>query len=304
MHHEAEYGVAAHWMYKQGGRRSSRASSAHLDTLTAQHSIEVPHREDSQLVDHIFVLTPKGEVVELPEGATPIDFAFQIHTDLGISFRGARVNGAIVPLDYELENGDVVEILTHPSPRPSPEWLKLLKMASSRSRLKRYLNTLHRDELVARGRVLINEELKEHRLPQLDTDASILRHYDGAALTLRQRDDLLMKVGQGSDKASAVLQKIAELRGPRGAAVVTDVPVKPVRRRMQRKDALIDIDGDVHMPARFAKCCSPRPQDQPPIVGIVNRTGEVMVHMSACRNATRGNPERRIGVRWRKEAVE
>lgn len=290
MHREAEYGVAAHWMYKEG-TGASRHRAGLLQALAAQHSVE--GESTSQLVDHIFVLTPKGDVVELPEGATPIDFAFQIHTDLGISFRGARVNGNIVSLDHELENGDVVEILTHPTPRPSPEWLQLLKMASSRTRLKRYLNTLHRDDYVARGREQVNEELRRRHLPVLDTDLSLLRQYEGETLTIRQREDLLMKLGQGSDKLSAVLQKVDKLRSSR------PVPnaLQTGRPRMQRKDSLIDL-GDVQMPARFAKCCNPKYEDKPKIFGIISR-GEVVVHAGKCRNALRCNPERRVEVKWR-----
>lgn len=294
MHREAEYGVAAHWMYKEGVK-NPRHRAELLHALAAQHAVEGDSA--SQLADHIFVLTPKGDVVELPEGATPIDFAFQIHTDLGISFRGARVNGSIVPLDYELENGDVVEILTHPSPRPSPEWLQLLKMASSRTRLKRYLNTLHRDDYVFRGRDLINEELRRRHLPLLDTDLSLLRQYEGETLTLRQREDLLMKLGQGSDKLSAVLQKVDALRGttPRSRQE-SHSAAAPVRR--QRKDSLIQVAGDLPMPARFAKCCMPDASQKPRIVGIINR-GEVMVHVAKCRNVLRCNPERKIEVKWR-----
>ncbi|TSC78690.1 MAG: GTP pyrophosphokinase [Candidatus Peregrinibacteria bacterium Gr01-1014_25] len=138
MHDEAEFGVAAHWNYKQGGTAQQAMQRVRL--LRAADDQE--DEEDGHVqayVDRIFVLTPKGDVVELPEGATPLDFAFQVHTDIGLAYRAARVNGSIVPLNYQLENGDVVEVLHAAKPHPSPRWLKLLRTASARSRLKRYL---------------------------------------------------------------------------------------------------------------------------------------------------------------------
>ena len=153
MHREAEFGIAAHWSYKEGGSAQRSMQRVQLQqALASQHALESDANSITRLADHIFVLTPKGDVIELPEGATPLDFAFQIHTDVGLTFRAARVNGAIVPLDYELENGDVVEIVTQRTPHPSAEWLQLLKMASSRSRLKRYLHTIHREKYMARGK--------------------------------------------------------------------------------------------------------------------------------------------------------
>ncbi len=130
MQQEAELGIAAHWSYKEGGTAEHAAERARLQRALTQHLI--PR-------DHIFVLTPRGDIIELPEGATTLDFAFHVHTTLGLSFRAAKVNGSIVPLDHALENGDIVEILRHADPRPSPRWMQLLRTASARSRLKRYL---------------------------------------------------------------------------------------------------------------------------------------------------------------------
>lgn len=160
MHREAQFGIAAHWSYKEHGATARAMENVQLHSmLLSQESVngddDVP-----TLVDHIFVLTPRGDIIELPEGATPLDFAFQVHTDLGLSFRSARVNGSIVPLDYALENGDVVEIQKHASPQPSSQWMQVLKMASSKSRLRRFLYTQDRPKLIAMGKELINAELK------------------------------------------------------------------------------------------------------------------------------------------------
>ena len=138
MHRRAKFGIAAHWSYKQFGSASRALEQIEIhNTLLSQESVGIEEGQ-STFVDHIYVLTPKGDVIELPEGATPLDFAFQVHTQLGLSFRSARVNGTIVPITYQLENGDVVEILKHPNPQPSPNWMQLLKMSSSKSKLRRY----------------------------------------------------------------------------------------------------------------------------------------------------------------------
>lgn len=241
MHREAEFGIAAHWSYKEGGTAQQSMQRVQLQqALASQQALEGKKGSAPRLVDHIFVLTPKGDIIELPEGATPLDFAFQIHTDLGLSFRAAHVNGKVVSLNYELENGDVVEIVTRRTPDPSAKWMHLLKMASSRSRLRRYLNL------------------------------------------------------QPATPPPTPMQ-------PPAASKQGTV-------RLQRKDSLIEVEGNVPMPLRFAQCClsdrvrTDKPQEgmKGKIIGVITRSGDVMVHTAKCKNAGRGNPERRIGVKWRK----
>ncbi|MDD5751590.1 MAG: TGS domain-containing protein [Candidatus Peribacteraceae bacterium] len=245
--------------------------------------------------DHIFVLTPRGDIVELPEGATPLDFAFTVHTDLGIAFSSARVNGHIVPLDYRLENGDVVEVQKQSPPRPSTRWMQLLKMASSRAKLKRYLSVQDRPQLIARGRELLNEELRKRHVPPLDTDLTILRVCDGETLAMQGREDLLMKIGQGADKPGPTLRRLAALKG---VVAPEETPVKK-RVRLQRKDSEIVLEGGVPMPLRYAKCCAPQEAPRVAIGGVITRSGTVMVHREKCKMYRQSNPERRIGVKWR-----
>lgn len=296
MHREAEYGIAAHWSYKEGGTAERAAHRVQLQNVLAeQYSVE-GHERESALADHIYVLTPKGDIIELPEGATPLDFAFHIHTDLGLSFRAARVNGNIVPLDYELENGDVIDILKHKTPQPSPEWMQLLRTASSRSRLKRYLYSLNREALVAAGRELVNTELAKKRLPPLDPDLSLLRRYDGKVLPRSEREDLLMKIGQGSERAGALLFHLSALKE---IPVAVEAPVRKPRVRLQRKDSLVELEGGVQMPMRFASCCKPQDAQGSPITGFITRAGHVMIHREICRMIRNANPERRVKVKWR-----
>jgi len=296
MHRESLYGVAAHWSYKEYGSTQRAIEQVQLKKmLTAQEPVERLHQET--LADHIFVLTPKGDVVELPEGATLLDFAFQVHTELGLSFRSAKVNGAVVPLDYQLENGDVVEILKYRTPRPSPHWMQMLKMASSRSRLKRYLYAQKRDEYVAKGRELLNSELRRHGLPKLDAELTVLRKYDGADLPLARRDDILMKIGQESERVSSVLVHLDALKGEKGIEPKKDHSTKS---RVEYHHETVVLEGGMPMPVRYAQCCKSDEGQRGAIIGLINRSGEVMIHREACRMLKNANPERKIAAQWKK----
>lgn len=161
MQREAELGLAAHWSYKEGGAASIALARAQVQLALAQSSEEKPMSDGS---DQIFVLTPHNDVIELPEGATPLDFAFHVHTTLGLSFKAAKVNGSIVAMDRPLENGDIVEILRHPDARPSPRWITLLKTASARSRLKKFLT--ERERLLAPSDETVVREMRSARPPK------------------------------------------------------------------------------------------------------------------------------------------
>lgn len=312
MHREAEYGIAAHWSYKERGSAEQTIKRVQLQqALTSQQPVSgTPGAgTGAGFADHLFVLTPKGDIVELPEGATPLDFAFQIHTNLGLSFRAARVNGSIVPLEYELENGDVVDILSHRTPKPSAEWMQLLKMASSRTRLRRYLHSIDRDRYVARGQTLLNAELRRRKLPPLDADLTLLRKYQGKKLIKEEREDLLMKIGQGSDRVSALFmhadalhELAASIETQRAQQRARDVLKRKVHTRIRASRIPLDLpvataDG-VPMPLKFAKCCNALEGDRDIIRGYINRAGVVMVHRAACRMIKNANPEREIAVKW------
>lgn len=295
MHREANYGIAAHWMYKEGGKASQAALFIQLqDALSAQNSIA----DHNALADHIFVLTPRGDVVELPEGATPLDFAFHVHTDLGLSFRGARVNGSMVPMDYQLENGDLIEILKHKTPQPSSHWLQLLKMGSSRAKLKRFLYAQQRPELIARGRELLNEELRKHRYAPLDTSLSILRSYNGETLNVQEREDLLVKLGQGAERARMMLPKLEALQAQQDVSQKSEVTGKSWDTGTDAKKAHLVIENGLQMPHRFAKCCQAEEWPRESLQGVVTRKGKIMVHRGSCGMLRNANPERKVRVWW------
>ena len=291
MNREAKFGVAAHWMYKETTSTARAVSKVQLqDVLASQNTTE----DANQLADHIFVLTPAGDVIELPEGATPLDFAFQVHTDLGIAFRGARVNGSIVSMDYQLENGDIIEILKHSNPKPSPQWLQLLKMASSRSKLKRFLYAQKRPELLTKGREVVNDELRKHDFPPLDTSLSMLRTYNGKNMSMQDREDILVKIGQGSERASALLPKLQlySTNESKGTAA------RPEKKKKVAGRLDLVIDGGIPLPNRFAKCCHPDIWPQESLMGVISRKGEVVVHRGTCGMLRNANPERKLRVWW------
>lgn len=289
MHREAEFGIAAHWSYKEGGEESEMLRRAQLHRVLSHQSPETTG--DAALMDHIFVLTPRGDVVELPEGATPLDFAFQVHTDLGISFRAAKVNGVIVPLTYQLENGDIVEIVKHREPQPSQRWLSLLRTAGAKSRLKRYLAARERPVHLAKGKEAFNAELARHGLAVLDPDLSVLRNVDGNALDFHEREELLVNVGQGVLRTAALLSQIETLKH-----VVRKKP-KPKKRASSSGVSTPSVVSGIPMPIRLAKCCKPEPAGKPAIVGVVSR-GRINVHRTSCKMIRAANPERRVKVKW------
>lgn len=302
MHREALFGVAAHWSYKENGAAARAIENVQLHSmLLSQESVdgEGEDRETQSFADHIFVLTPRGDVVELPEGATPLDFAFQVHTDLGLSFRGANVNGSIVSMDYQLENGDVIDIQKHSSPKPSTQWMQNLRMASSRSKLRRYLYAQERPHLISVGKELLAAEFKKRGISPLTTDVSILRLCDGETLSLSKREDVLMKIGQGSERAASLIPRLGLLTEEQRAVDENEKHPEEKTDRLQRNDSLIATEGGLSMPLRYAKCCSPQEWPHEHISGNINRFGEVMVHRSPCRMYANTNPERRITVSWK-----
>ena len=298
MHREAEFGIAAHWSYKSYGSTSLAMEHAQLQQMLSSQEM-LDEAEGKRLVDHIFVLSPKGDIIELPEGATPLDFAFQVHTGLGLSFRGARVNGTMVSIDHELENGDIIEILKHKVPKPSPQWFQLLKLSSSRSKLKRYLYEQDRPELIAQGKQLVNEVFKRHRLPRLDQELSALRLCDGNSLSLQQREDLLMKIGQGSEKASALVNRLEVFKDIVARKKYSSPSASPPEISANQK-CIVEVEGGLPMPTRFAKCCKAEKKVGLPIIGVISREGVVIVHLESCGMLRNANPSRQVKVNWKR----
>lgn len=298
MHREAEYGIAAHWMYKESSKNMVMNSVKQMeltDVLLKQQSVGDRRKtgESMTLVDHIYVLTPRGDIIELPDGGTPLDFAFTLHTDLGLKYKSARVNGAIVPISYKLENGDVVEILTNKHPRPTLQWLEELVTPSGRSKLKAYFFSHNRAEFLSTGRDMVNAELKTRGQPPLDNDLSAIGKYEGKTLTQKEREDELVKVGMGSVRTSSILRHVP--------ARPAQTKARSAKAPAAKKDR-VGIEGQaLTMPYRFAKCCGADIADPKPekIVGIVTRNGVVNVHRHDCHMVKASNPERKMKMFWK-----
>lgn len=290
MHREADFGLASHWSYKQRQKPAADSRIARLrEALSAPGTMQQEHAETTSGADQIFVVTPKGDIVELPDGSTPLDFAFHVHTQVGLSFRSARVNGSIVPLTHVLENGDIVEITRNGEPRPSPRWLQLLKTASAKSRLKRFLASQERPTYLLLGREMLNQELIRRHLPPLDTALTILRGTSKTVLTFVQREDLLVEIGAGHVSALAALQRVGLL------------PEETTRRRAPASitnQSDVTLESSVPMPYCYAKCCKPEKTPRTEIIGVIGRGGEVRIHRQSCKFLRAVNRERLIGAGW------
>lgn len=282
MQREADLGIAAHWSYKQG-----------RDALDAAKKAELQHALVERAVNqHIFVLTPRGDIIELSEGATPLDFAFGVHTNLGLCFKAARVNGAVVPIAHTLENGDIVEIIRRSEPKPSYNWLTVLKTASARSRLKRHLALADREGTIQGGREAVNGELERRHLPPLDPDLTVLRFMDGVALSFAERQELLLNIGRKAQTTSSLFRHADALQG-------TSIDQKSLIASTNTPENMrVAFNEGVAMPLRFALCCKADREKISPITGVVGRDGVIRIHKKHCAMIRNVDPGRNISVRW------
>jgi GTP pyrophosphokinase len=300
MHRIAEEGIAAHWLYKEKKDRSGldEAFVWLRQLLEWQKEMKDP-REFMETVkvdlfpDEVYVFTPKGDVKALPEGSTPIDFAYAVHTEVGNHCAGARVNGKLVPLRHVLRQGDIVEVVTSPTQKPSRDWLKSVKSTRARSKVKQWLRTEERARSVSIGRELLDREAKKYRVAL----ATILESEELRKLAVEHGyttvDDLLAGLGYGKLAASTVVARFI----PADAVVPEPRPdAKPARPRTESGGVTVKGVDDVLV--RFAKCCSPVPGDA--IVGFITRGRGITVHAGDCPNLAAGaiDTERTVAVEW------
>lgn len=297
MHHLAEYGVAAHWRYKEGVKKDAKFDGkvAWLRQLMewqqdlmigAQEFVESLRTDVFQ--DQVYVFTPKGEIKELPTGATPLDFAYRIHTDVGHRCVGAKVNGRLVPLDYQVKNGEVVEILTSKASRgPSRDWLNpnlnYIKSAHARDKIRQWFKRQQRDENIARGREMLEKELKRLGLDQTKLDEV------ATAFKYDRLDDFLAAVGYGDINTHQVAQRLSPPPEEEDIPIAVSLPPADTRG--------IQVQGVGDLLTRLARCCNPVPGDQ--IVGFITRGKGVTVHRKDCPSVVNEDePERLVNVEW------
>ena len=306
----AEQGIAAHWKYKEGrvGAHSDDQNFLWLRQLVEwQHDIKDPRVFMNSLKidlypDEVYTFTPKGDVFAFPRGATPLDFAFRIHTDVGSHCVGARVNGKLVPLRTQLKNGDIVEIVTSPTQSPSREWINMVATSRAKHKIRHWLNTEQKHRSIELGRKLIEREAKRYKVQWRKLVAE--NALDGVLSEhgLPRLDDLYADVGYGKVSARSIVERfVTDEQKEKGAAPAAPGVLEQAVRKIfpfSSSSATIKVKGYDDLLTYLAKCCNPLPGE--PITGYVTRGKGVAVHSKNCPNVKNlmFNPDREIGVEW------
>jgi guanosine-3',5'-bis(diphosphate) 3'-pyrophosphohydrolase len=308
MHEEAEYGVAAHWLYKRG--RASKADDEWLTWVKSLMDWQGEEQDPGEYMrslrtdlfdDEVYVFTPKGEVKVLPSGATPIDFAYAVHTDVGHRTVGAKVNGRIVPLHYRLSSGDFVEILTSKSGRgPSRDWLSVVKSSRARNRIRQWYQRETRGETEAKGRELLDQALKAQKLPYRKLQGSSVLAQVIRETGFKKAEDFYVALGAGKLQPAQIVNKVIQRLKTDEVVAEPIVTTKPARARSAvASDTVgISVPGVQDVLVRIAKCCTPVPGDS--VVGYISLGRGITVHREDCPNvkALQRNPERFTAVEW------
>jgi GTP pyrophosphokinase len=302
MHRVAEEGIAAHWLYKEKKHDRDRFDEAFtwLRTLMESQKEMKDPKEFLDTVrldlfpDEVYVFTPKGDVKALPEGSTPIDFAYAVHTDVGHHCVGAKVNGKLVPLRYTLRQGDIVEVVSSPSQHPSRDWLKIVKSSRSKAKINQWLKIEERARSLELGRELFDREAKKYRLVSATLLASDEMKKLLTEMGYATADDLLASMGYGKASVHQVLGKLAP-------AVVREhdqAPETKPQKTAKKNEGAVRIRGVDDVLVRFGKCCSPVPGDG--IVGFITRGRGLTVHARDCLTVVKNvlDKERLLAVEW------
>ncbi|MEX2412825.1 MAG: TGS domain-containing protein, partial [Thermoleophilaceae bacterium] len=315
MHHTAEYGIAAHWIYKDGKKRPEEKVEWLKHLVDWQKEMQDPQEFAATLKadlfeDEVFVFTPKGEVKSLAGGATPLDFAYAVHTDVGHRCVGAKVNGKIVPLGYELQSGDICEVLTSKKERgPSRDWLSLAKTTRAQSKIRAWFKRERREDSERTGREILQESLRRQGLPPQRIAGSPLLADVIREMGFRKGDDFYIALGQAKVSAKVVTQKIMQKLRQGESAVDSGGPAALLETKREGSRSTgtasaygIVVDGIDDVMLRMAKCCRPVPGD--PIVGYISLGKGITIHHEACTNvrALQRNPERFTKVWWEGDA--
>ena len=311
MHQRAEYGVAAHWKYKEQAGKTQEQSEDDLAWLKHLSDWQAETQDPSEFLDslrfeigakEVYVFTPKGKVIGLASGATPVDFAYAVHTEVGHRTMGAKVNGRLVPLETQLQSGDVVEVFTSKSTEagPSQDWLNFTVSPRARAKIKQWFSAERREDAIEHGKELITKAMRKQNLPlqKLMTSDAITK----LAGELRYPDvgSLYAAVGEGHVSAQSVLEKLT------GAVsgddelddAVFELPKPRVSQRARNNDSGVLVKGDADVMVKLARCCTPVPGDR--IIGFVTRGSGVSVHREDCKNVAqlKLEPERIMEVSW------
>ncbi|MBE3554122.1 MAG: bifunctional (p)ppGpp synthetase/guanosine-3',5'-bis(diphosphate) 3'-pyrophosphohydrolase, partial [Thermicanus sp.] len=312
MHRTAEYGIAAHWAYKEGKRLkgNDKYGEQRLSWFRELLEYQQESRDAQEFVeslkmdlfsDLVFVFTPKGDVIELPAGSVPLDFAYRIHTEIGNRCVGAKVNGKIVPLDHPLKTGDIVEILTSKhSYGPSQDWLKIAKSSHAKNKIRAWFKKERREEMIERGRMAVEQEVKKHNLNPKELLQEEYLKEAAHRFNFQEEEDMYSAVGYGGVTAAQVVTRMLELykkdhpdlsRGETLSEGKGGLPGRKVSHSLG-----VTVAGASNLLVRFSRCCNPVPGDE--IVGYITRGRGVSVHRKNCPNVLTEEPERLIDVEW------
>jgi GTP pyrophosphokinase len=314
MHQQAEFGVAAHWMYKErmnGGKIDPRKSDTDMAWLAHISDWQAETADPSEFLDslrfeigakEVYVFTPKGRVIGLPAGATTVDFAYAVHTEIGHRTMGAKVNGRLMPLETELKSGDVVEVFTskNPDAGPSQDWLGFVKSTRARNKIRGWFTKERREEAIEQGKESIARAMRKQNLPlqRLMSQES----FSEVARQLRYEDvsALYAAVGEGHVSTQSVLEKVTALVAADAdtSTGAIQLPARGPARETRTSDSGILVRGASDILVKLARCCTPVPGDD--IVGFVTRGSGVSVHRKDCVNikALSGDSERFVEVEW------
>jgi guanosine-3',5'-bis(diphosphate) 3'-pyrophosphohydrolase len=304
MHKVAEEGIAAHWKYKEG--KLEEADDKRFTWLRQLLEWQRDLKDDVEFIEsvkvdlfpnEVYVFTPKGTVKQFPFGATPVDFAYSIHSDVGNHCVGARINGKIVPLRYELRSGDTVEIITSPKQKPSKDWLKNVKTSRAKTKIRQWFAAEEREKSIVLGKEILEKELRKYGLQM----AKLVKSGDLAKaageFSFQAVDDLIAAIGYGRITANQIIGKIVPQDTLEQKEELKEGVLKSLIQKVTRrpKDALL-IKGIDNVLVRYAGCCNPLPGDR--VVGYITRGRGVTIHTADCQNAIDEDPNRKVDVEW------
>jgi len=306
----AKSGIAAHWSYKEGKRIDENISKKFAwirDLVENQENFRDPGEflENVRIdlfQDEVYVFTPRGEIKTLPRGATAVDFAYIIHTEVGNQCTGAKVNGQLVPLTYKLRTGDIIEITTSKNHHPSKDWLKYVKTVKARSKIRHWIKTQEKERSLTLGREMLDKAFRKEKLNFNTLAKSEQMEEVGAHFGFKKVNDLIANVGYGKITPLQVVRKIAPKReAQESEESIFNKLIGRVGRKKKLKTGVL-VKGVDDILIKFGKCCQPVPGDL--IVGYITRGFGVTVHRTNCVNALGMNPERQIEVEWNQDASE
>jgi len=306
MHDTAEYGIAAHWLYKEN-RSSADKAEQDMSWLRQILEFQLDAKNPDEFLEflkldlyqkEIFVLTPTGDVIELPEGATPIDFAFAVHTEVGLHCQGAKVNGRIAPLSRELRSSDTIEIVTSPTARPSRDWLAHVRTGRARHKIRQWIRVEEQNTSAKIGREMLDRELRRRHVKPDDT----LLTEAAKALGLNDSKHLISSIGQGDIAIAQALKIMFPEESTETPAKASTI--ERLVRRMRGPARGVRIQGVDGLMVRYSQCCQPVPGD--PVVGYVTRGRGVSIHRADCPNVLllAEEPERRLDIDWKEQEGE